>query len=109
MLRWIWHFLIGSAPKTPPIPVALPPEKPAEKPAALPPSVPGQTLSLVKGPTELRLTYAIPIVAAAFIVQDHRKTPYDSEFNNAGRKWNVDLNLLRAIARKENAKFDRFA
>jgi len=63
-------------------------------------------VEIVKEKDTVKILYAIPIIAAAFIVKDHRKTPYDSHFDSAGVRWNVDSDLLRALARKENASFN---
>lgn len=40
--------------------------------------------------------------ALGYTVRDHLRTPYDPLFELSGRKWGVDSNLLRAIARRES-------
>lgn len=41
-------------------------------------------------------------VAVGFLVADHLKTPYDPIFDEAGSRYNIDSNLLRAIGRHES-------
>ena len=47
-------------------------------------------------------TLAISVLGATVVVAQHRKTPFDDIFDEAGRVNNIDSDLLRAIAKKES-------
>lgn len=53
-----------------------------------------------KGTLTLMLVAAA--VGASYIVANHLSTPFDDLFDAAGKKHNIDPNLLRAIARRES-------
>lgn len=40
--------------------------------------------------------------ALAWLVREHLTTPYDALFEAAGKRWDVDPDLLRAFGRKES-------
>jgi soluble lytic murein transglycosylase-like protein len=56
---------------------------------------------IVRNKTVL-LTLAAASVGVGFIVANHIRTPFDHLFDEAGKKYAIDPNLLRAIARKES-------
>jgi len=48
-------------------------------------------------------TLAISVLAASVLVSKHLKTAFDDLFSKFGTKYNVDSDLLRAIAQKESS------
>lgn len=40
--------------------------------------------------------------ALAYVVRDHLHTPYDADFDQLGKKYNIPSNFLRAIGRHES-------